>query len=364
METEKKETKKRKAEGSEKIVLVPHSPSSAGFGTGLQRSSMAGVNLDEEEETEGVGRLPPDTKADSPPTPWWRGAAKWFLWFLAIVAYAAVVAAIVVWYAAIGAFIVANIIPIAVIAGVVGVFVLAVLALAKLEEWASRQQEVQENEAFIDSVESTQPEEVGQPSSISVSLLQADGLQADNQPQVTPKTAAAESKAMETEPPKSSSSFRETDSSRVTVQEAVGTAPSVSALPSTIVSSEQPLTKELVASSSLATLSAAPVAPMPDSNVTETPSVSTNTAQETKMSKFKNTFSGIAGMLSNATSTVKGAINFMLEIDPLHDTDDTSDVDTPTETATNHEPVKPETVIVKDTRDDEGEDPNRTVGLP
>lgn len=377
METEKKETKKRKAEGSEKIVLVPHSPSSAGLGTGLKRSSMVSVNLDEEEETEGVGRLPPNTKVDSPPTPWWREAAKWFSAFLAIVAYAAVVAAIIVWYAAIGAFIVANIVPIAVIVGVIAAFVLTVLVLAKLDEWSSRQQEAQENEALIDSVDSPQPEKVNP--SVSVSPLHADGFPADNKLSAIAKSIAEKRKLMEEESPTSSSSFRETSSSHSIAQEEFGIAPSVSALSvSTSVSSEQPLTKQLVASPPLATLSAVPVAPMLDSNVTVTPPVPPNTAQETKMSRFKNAFSGIVGMLSSVPSTVKGAAKFMLEkVNPLDDgDDDISDVeDTPAETTTalrqpssneadNDEPVGPETVIINDRRDDQGENLNRTVGLP
>lgn len=391
METEKKETKKRKAEGSEKIVLVPHSPSSAGLGAGLKRSSSVNLNKeDEEEEMEDVDRLPPNTKADSPPAPWWREAAKWFSWFLAIVAYAAVVAAIVVWYAAIGAFIVVNIVPIALIVGVVAAFVLTVWALAKLDEWSSRQQEAQENEAIIDSVESPQPEKMKP--SVSVSPLHADGFPADNKLSAIAKSIAEKRKLMEEESPTSSSSFRETSSLHSIAPEEFGIARSVSALPvSTIVSSEQPSTsalsnvskggvkeKELGAPQSFTTLSAVPVAPMLDSNVTVTPPVPTNTAQETKMSRFKNAFSGIVGMLSSVPSTVKGAAKFMLEkVNPLDDgDDDISDVeDTPAETTTalrqpllneadNDEHVEPETVIINDRRDDQGENLNRTVGLP
>lgn len=386
METEKKETKKRKAD-----VLLPHSPSSAGLGTRLKRSSMVSVNLneeDEEEEREDVDRLPLiNTKADSPPTPWWREAAKWFSAFLAIVAYAAVVAAIIVWYAAIGAFIVANIVPIALIVGVVAAFVLTVWALAKLDEWPSRQQEVQENEAIIDSVESPQPEKMKP--SVSVSPLHADGFPVDNKLSAIAKSIAEKRKLMEEESPTSSSSFRETSSLHSIAQEEFSIAQSVSALPgSTIVSSEQPLTsvlsavskggvkeKELGVSPLLTTLSAVPVAPMPDSSVTVTQPVPPNTAQETKMSKFKNAFSGIVGMLSSVPSTVKGAAKFMLEkVNPLDDGD--SDVeDTPAETTTalrqsllndadNDEPVGPETVIINDRRDDQGENLNRTVGSP
>jgi hypothetical protein len=352
---------------------------------------MVSVNLneeDEEEEREDVDRLPLiNTKADSPPTPWWREAAKWFSAFLAIVAYAAVVAAIIVWYAAIGAFIVANIVPIALIVGVVAAFVLTVWALAKLDEWPSRQQEVQENEAIIDSVESPQPEKMKP--SVSVSPLHADGFPVDNKLSAIAKSIAEKRKLMEEESPTSSSSFRETSSLHSIAQEEFSIAQSVSALPgSTIVSSEQPLTsvlsavskggvkeKELGVSPLLTTLSAVPVAPMPDSSVTVTQPVPPNTAQETKMSKFKNAFSGIVGMLSSVPSTVKGAAKFMLEkVNPLDDGD--SDVeDTPAETTTalrqsllndadNDEPVGPETVIINDRRDDQGENLNRTVGSP